>query len=556
MKMIFNVKIFLLAMIAFLFSLPTFAMMESMDREYREKDNFAAVVVSSGPTLLNQDLEKGQCLGNDLLENGYFVHLTRMNLFDKESDLKLRGGTVVSSTLQAFTLGQLMQQKTTYILVPDSFRPCIYFSLQCALSQSHSGFKVEERTQAVLIPVRTVLSKVVNFAPHDTAVWAPEIDLKITEGCILFTPFGKIPTGLDVGYITLQSYTGSLPMAVNNWLTENTGKCITLVDAPENIDNRHEKALLQGHDLLDPRLFDAYLRTHPWVSFGYEKTPKRNGFGPWLGFFHTFVEEFLRLYKYGAYKYKQVEPPTFVNKYRVEPLVAFAERGLTNFEQMLDSHGEKSIEADFQKHHKRKIKLAIDNLRNYAVHNTKDERLDAKKKYLMRPYSADLVFRLSDHPYSFVKDVLDDKAFVTIREEMESLYWLCRYTDLFHGVLPIDDTDLLGEMNRAAKALRRKTLKGKLDFFYVQLPNCICVSYITGPRTPEFKSHFLKGLSILSLALPKTGSITYHCANKDNTIDLKAYLNRNGLEVPEEIWGKGLDKLPEIKSPHRSEDAF
>lgn len=547
MKMVLNIKLLLFAIIFLVFSLPTFAMMESLD-----------CVGSVGPVRVvsqNLDLEEGRSLGSELLENGYFVHLTRMNLFEKESDLKLRGGTVVPLMINAFALGQFIQ-KTTYISVPDSFRPCIYFSLQCALSQSHSGFNVEERTQAVLIPTRAVLSKVVNFAPHDTAVWASEIDLKATEGCILFAPGEKIPKNLDVGYITLQPYTGSLPIAVNNWLIEHTRQCVTLVDAPEGQDNLHEKALLKGHDLLDPRLFGEYLRAHPLVSFGSEKAPKRSGFGPWLGFFHTFVEEFLRLYKYGVYKDKQVQLPTFVKKYRVEPLVVFAERGVTNFEQMLVTHGEKSILADFQNHQKPKISLAIENLRTYAAHNANHENMALKEKYLNRPYSADLVFRLTDHPYVFVKDVLDDNAFVTIREEMESLYWLRRYIDLFHGVIAVDDQDVEREMARAAAALRSKAIKGNLDFFYVQFPNCICAFYITGHQIPEFKPYFLKGLSILAPALPKSAKVPYRCIDKDDAIDLKAYLYRNGLEVPKEIWNKGLNKLPVIKSPNKGEDAF
>src|SRR5258707_15026925 len=98
---------------------------------------------------LNENLTKGRQVAQDLLENGYFVHLTPMNLFEKDIDFKLRGGAVVSKTIDVDSYLQLIRQllppegiaeldeitkgqgsvgkAVTYIPVPESFRPLHLF---------------------------------------------------------------------------------------------------------------------------------------------------------------------------------------------------------------------------------------------------------------------------------------------------------------------------------------------------------------------------------------------------------------------------------------------
>jgi len=530
------------------------------------------VAAIGGGGASSDTLEARKRLAEDLLNSGYFVHLTRMNLFSEGTDLKLIGGALIPVTVniqgilnlcnllmpdkgEFAQLGEsLPDQETTYNPNPGAFRPCVYFSLHGALIESHSDFQVEERRYAVLIPAQALKPWIVNFSPNDTAVWKPTIDLRKIDGCVVFAPADDIPEGLDMGGIKLETYTGILPNAVNNWLQKNTGKYVKFFDAPEGQEAYYDQALVDGHDLMSPEVFSDFLRQHPLISFGTEKAPKRIGFGSWIGFFNVFVEEFERLYKFGAYKDCEVGPLAFAKKYRVEPWVVLAQEGLKSFEETLIKLEEPSILEDFQKIQKPKIVRAIANLGNYANYQKKESKFS--RAYLQRPYASYFVTRLVDYPYSFVQKVLANSALTEIKEETDALYWMMRFTTRFHGVLPVDEMDELKELERAASVLRQKVNEKRANFFYIQFLNSLRILLMTGPRSVEFQQHFLTGLNILAPALPDSGKCFLRHKGGEGSLDLKRTLLEYGLKVPQSTWEKGLQIDYKLTTPHHIIDAF
>jgi len=494
-------------------------------------------------------LAAGCAIAADLLENGYLVHLTRMNLFGEQTNLKLYGGALVPLT--TFEMTNTMRKSITYTPNPDSFRPCIYFSLHTALCENSLDPNVGAYIQAVLIPAKLLRDRIVNLFPSDTAVWASEIDLRQIEGCVIFPNHETIfPKDLDLGGIKIERFEGSLSSAVKTWLRKNTGKCIDLVKAPEGKEVLLDKAILDGHDFTDSRYFSEFLQSHPCVSFGYEKTPKRPGFGPLISYLHTIVLEFSQIFRYGIYQSYPVVTPYYVNKYRVEPLVVLANHALSLLEELLIKQGNELMVQDFRKKQKPKVLRAIANLQNYAQANIE------KPNYQQRPHTLDVALRLANCPYGFVQTVLKDKAFSEIREEMEAMYWFWRYLTEPLGVLPVDDLSPLMHIARLAQEIRLKITEGRGHFLYIHLLNTIGAFAICMVDTLDYKEGYASALSAFAPALPRAGAVTYK--TKDSTTDLKFKNNLEsvGIKIPQEVWYKGITEMPNFVSSRNSVDSF
>ena len=494
-------------------------------------------------------LAAGRAIAADLLENGYLVHLTRMNLFSEQTNLKLYGGALVPLT--TFEITDTMRKRTTYIPNPDSFRPCVYFCLHTALSENSLDPNVGAYIQAVLIPAKRLRDRIVNLFPNDTAVWAPEIDLRQMEGCVIFSNQETIlPRDLDVGGIKIERFEGVLSSAVKTWLRKNTGKCIDLVKAPMGKEALLDKAILAGHDFTDSRYFGEFLQLHPYVSFGYEKTPKRPGVGPIISYLHTIVLEFSQIFRYGIYKNYPAVTPYYVNKYRVEPLIVFAQHALTLLEELLTTQGNELMMQDFRNKQKPKVLRAIANLQNYVQANIE------KPNYQQRPHTLDVALRLANYPYGFVQMVLRDNAFSEIREEIEVVYWFWRYLGEPLGVLPVDDLRPLMHLARLAQEIRLKIAEGRGHFIYVHLLNTIGAFAICMLDTLDYKEKYASALSAFATALPRAGEFTYKTNDATNAIKFKQKLERAGIKIPQDVWDKGITTLPQFVSSRNGKDSF
>jgi len=498
---------------------------------------------AQSPVEVSPDLIAGRPVATDLLNNGYFVHLTRMDLFSKETNLKLYGGAVVPVTL--------LNLPTIYVPNPSSFRPCIYFTLHTTLSNSFTEFQVEQRSQAVIIPAKFLVDKVVNLSPNDTAVWASEIDLRKIDGCVVFiNQETELPAVLNLGGIKIERYKKSLPDAVKSWLKANTGKCLELVDAPKGKEALLDKAILGEHDLTDPRYFDDFLKSHPYVSFGYEKTPKRHGFGPMISYLHTFCEEFAKKFKFGIYQMGGGASPRFVDKYRVEPLIALATHLLTRLEEQLIAQGNDTMVQDFMGIQKPKILRAIANLTNYVSVNS------SKESYKKRPYTTDVGLRLVDYPYDFIKIVLADGAFSEIREELEAIYWFWRHLSEPLGVLPVDEHKPLEKLGLIAEEIRTKVTSTRGNFFYIQLINSLSIFSGNPPYTRAETEHYLLGINAFARALPYTGEVPFAAIDSARNVNFKQSLSQKGIKVSSNIWAKGIKDMPRLKSFQNFSDSF
>lgn len=494
-------------------------------------------------------LAAGRAIAADLLENGYLVHLTRMNLFGEPANLKLYGGALVPLTTIEVT--NTVVKRTTYIPNPDSFRPCVYFSLQTALNENSTDPHMGVYTQAVLIPAKLLKDQIVNLFPNDTAVWAPEIDLRHMEGCVIFSNRETIlPKDLDLGGIQIERFEGALSLAVKKWLRENTGKCIDLIKAPAGKQALLDKAVLDGHDFTNPCYFDEFLHSHRCVSFGYERTPKRPGLGHLISYLNTIVLEFSKKFGYGIYKKYPAEAPYYISKYRVEPLLVLANHVLSLLEELLLEKGNELMVQEFRNTQRNKVLRAIENLQNYVKANIE------KPTYQQRPYTLDVALRLANHPYNFVQTVLANKAFSEVHEEMEAMYWFWRYLTEPLDVLPVDELNPLAHIAKLAEEIRMKITEGRGHFIYIHFLNTVGAFAICMLDTPNYKEKYTSALSSFAPALPRAGKVSYKTKDSTRDINFKQNLESVGIKIPQDVWNQGITRMPNFVSSQSHVNSF
>lgn len=497
-----------------------------------ERDTSYKTCIPSKLVPTHEDL----ALAKEVLEKGYFVHLAPLDL--QKENFVLKSGATVPITLMRYQI---------HVPLTKVFRPCVYFSLNSVITE-HANIAVSVRNYAVLIPTTYLLDKVVNLYPADTAIWGKEIDLKSIKGCTVFARTGCYDfTKNNWETIDLKPFEGSIHQVVNTFITEKTGHPIILVDAPEGYQPYCDQALCGKTDLNNPKLFDFFLKDKSYLSFGHETCPQKLGVGPWLAFYHTFYDDFLRLWKQTPYNLCPVEPK-LMNKYRVAPYVTLAECGLPEMERMLV--GAEEIADDFNTVQKPKILNAIQNFKNLIVAKTTNHEFNN------RPINFILAARLADTSYECFKSAIESDSFNPEREEISVLYWLTRYTNKFHGVCYLDEQEELNNLTTAGKALQEKVSRKGYNWTYTRFLDSFISSLNGTPQTQkEFSYYIYPALEKISFLLPKTGTIQLKFKDRLVSLNFKEHLKTRELNIPENIWREGSD-LPLFSNDCFAKDSY
>lgn len=479
-----------------------------------------------------------KALAKEVLEKGYFVHLAPLNL--PEENFILKSGMVIPIT-------DTLSGEKKYLPVEKAFRPCIYFSLNCAIDEGGKDEDLAARKFAVLIPTSQLLDKVVNLYLADTAVWVKELDLKCIPECVVFAPPGNYE-GSNCGTIDLQIFEGSIHKAINNFIGTKTDHLIQLKVVAEGKDPYYDQALCKGTDLNNPALFNDLFENKPYLSFGHEACPKKPGIGPWLKFYSDFVDDFLRMWKQGIYARGKVAEPEFMKQYRTAPYIALAEFGLSEMEKMLMGTGD--IETDFTTIQKPKIQVALTNFKKYITLNNSKPAFTNRLIDIIR-----LVDVFAHSRYNCFESVIETPAFANEKEEIQVYYWFRRYICKFHGVLLLEEKDELTQLEVAGQALRRKVTEQGYTWTYMRLLNAVMGSLCTGSCTQEFNVYSCEALKKIAYLLPKSGSVNAKFLDRFLPSDFKALLKNKGFNIPQGIWNAGTN-LPEFSSNRLYQDSY
>lgn len=431
---------------------------------------------------------------------------------------------------------------------PDGLDPFLRFSLNCLMETTPSSFPA-----AVLIPVPALLPDVAHLSPLETCVWKPNLDLRQLEGAVLMLPeSAPCPEGFDWGKLKVQTYTGKLRPAVNDFIDEHTQQRLIPVSLSEEENPYTVKAMLGEVNVYDPNIFTDILRERPYISFGMEAAPYRVGIGSWMNTLIVGVDEFNKLYGIGQFKTHQHAGPRFVKKCRVEPLIKLVEVSSYQLLSLLSTVENKEWLTDFREVQYPKVKRALTNFARYVEHCQTPQRINA---WNIRIYPSEVPLRLADYPYDTAQQVLEDKCLNSVREENTLLYWFARYLQGFHGVWQDDQDIQLEQLGLAASALREKLSdETKFTWSYAQQMNNILTLIIKNRRVDGFPEHFLKGLAVLRPIMPKGGTFPYATLNdkklpEAGNIKFKQTLLDAGIELPSDFYDEGLE-VPKLFAPY------
>jgi hypothetical protein len=491
-----------------------------------DPDNLRKAPAAKAAKILPQDIVK------KAMTDGYFVHAFPQNL--SEYDWTLRAGTLTPITFRPN---------------PDGFRPCLYFTLN-TLIESHEALNTSVYNSAVLIPSRELLRDVVNMSPRDMAVWRPEIDLRTIPGAILVVPEDQTkgvshPRGLVYSYKNGKTLSGAVKALLKSKGVEE----VTLQDGPQDQENYFDKAMVGGVNIETCDAFAEFLG-NPAISFGHEKGPKRTGLGPYMGILQPFVENANKLCGRGRYSGIR----SHYSKYRPEPYRQLAAVALEEMGALVERLGNQSILDNFTTVQRGKVEQVLRGLDEFIREHQSSLGWEDKL------YTSDIALRLADMPYEVARKVLDHASLDPVKEEMETLYWACRWNQAFpaYGVQPPDDLNVLTQLETAAGSLKTKLDAGRYSWFYAQYLNHLLAIYVPGQSVKGFADHYLQALRALRTTLPQSGWVKkQHGTAPEETILWKDTLtDRFGLKLPEDLLTEGLTEIPLLQTPHSQDEAF
>jgi hypothetical protein len=495
----------------------------------------------------------GKDLADKLLQEGYLVHIAPLNPF--EHDLILKAGSAIPIYMQLPFHNS--KKPVSYKPNPDSFRPCLSFSINGVIGD-HGEINISNRTYAVLIPLRNLASRITNLYPADTAVWG-EIDIKEQEESIVFTPkehlakdLKRLKTGSNKA--TAQAYSGKLADAVETFLTEKTGFSVNFEDAKEGLEIFYDKALVKGVNLNVPGLFDSFLSTHPYASFGHESSSQKSGLTHWVRFLNKFNDDFLRIFKVGVYKEHPAGDLGLMRKYQVGPLLALAEQSISAVKDLLIASHREEILKDFETHHLPKLNRALANVKNYHKAN------ETKPAYQNRiiNYSDTLVV-LENSPYTWVATALNTPAFKDTKKVFEVMYWFNRYISHHcHGHVKVDENDEFAMLQKSFQELKEKFETEGYDWSYVRFCNTIAGRLVGIPQTKENLDYIQEAMAVVMPLFPRAGSLQVQGPGQgEGSMDLKMFLEGKNIKFPASLWAKGITKkLPIFQSKNPIDESF
>lgn len=510
------------------------------------------------------------------MTSGYFVHAFPQNL--SQYDWTLRAGTMIPVTVDMGGMGAMLlsaldgvmsaadTQKvrgimrgvgsnpvTTFQVNPDGFRPCLYFTLNSIL-EPHAASNVSAYTSAVLIPAGELLHDVVNMSPRDMAVWRAEIDLRKIPGAMLVVPEEQAkgvshPSGLTVySYKTGRTLSGSVKALLKSKGVEG----IVLQDAPQGQETYLDKALVGGVNIETVEAFSELLG-NPGISFGHEKGPKRAGLGTYIGILQPFAENVNKLCARGFYSKGTSQIPSHYSKYRPEPYLQLAAVALEEMGSLIERLGNQSILDDFTTVQREKMEQVLRALDEFIQDHQSSPEWEKKL------YTSDISLRLADMPYEVARRVLDHVSLAPVKEEMETLYWVCRWNQAFpaYGVQAPDSLDVLTQLEAAAGRLRAKLEAGGYSWFYAQYLNHLLAIYVPGQLVEGFADHYVQALGAIRTTLPQRGWIKVKCgAASVGKVMWKDTLSRFRLELPKDLLAAGLKDTPVLQTPRAQQDAY
>lgn len=520
---------------------------QAMD-EYENKRSSRSKGAVAKPSKSGQ-LAESQIAAGRIMEEGYFVHAVKHDLFAPQYDLTLRAGSMIST----LNLGTILKGLGSfYQPYSEQFRPCLYFSLQC-LVEGHEDFNLSHYSSVVFLPAPYMLKlgRITNLFPTDTAVWLSELKLRDVPGAVIMTPKGSPTRGCDLGEIQLHRYTGDITKAANKLLEKLSGFRVTLKSDPHSQFYK-DKAFLGDVDISSPEAFQSYL--HPSISFGHEKGPLTPGLGVCISFLNTFVNEFNEFWKIGILKSGIGKGPQFIKKYRVESFLRMGEVILEEMEKCLKAYNIQIL-TEFQEQDKWKVLRAISNMKNLVKVRSNSSKPGVRDAWNNRHHTLTISFRLADFPLEVAEKVIHSPCMESVREENIMLYWFWRYSQEFFSVQSPDGRDTLIHLQEAVGKLRLKLDAGHFGWSYAQLMNGVLGVWLGMRHYDGAQEYYLKGLQTISSVLPLKGFyLTLHNDGECRS-DILSTLNDHGLSITNEVFQHGV-RVPNLNSKRNSMDSM